>query len=204
MSRTRGSIVALVLCAVAAGCGSATVEGTYTGKGETIIDALTFKPGGKVDVTMIGLTHEGAFEIDGRTVTVIAPNGTRTPLTIASNGCLEGAGLVGTYCKDGSAQAVPATASAGASLGGLAQVYEGSAREGRITLEFGAARKVRLTMTPSGVADAPERVSFDVGYAVNGDAITVSLPGNEPLMLTRAGNDLEGTLNGETVRFVKR
>jgi hypothetical protein len=200
MSLTRGSIVALVLGAIAAGCGGATVEGTYAGKGETIIDTLTFKPGGKVDVTMIGITHEGAFEIDGRTVTVIAPNGTRTPLTIASNGCLEGGGLIGTYCKgaDGS------SSSSATSPDALAAVYEGAAREGHIMLEFGAARKVRLTMTPSGVADAPERVSFDVAYAVSGDAITVSLPGNEPLMLTRSGNDLEGTLNGETVRFVKR
>jgi hypothetical protein len=202
MSRTRGSIVALVLCAVAAGCGGATVEGTYTGKGETIIDTLTFKPGGKVDVTMIGITHEGAFEIDGRTVTVIAPNGTRTPLTIASNGCLEGGGLVGTYCKGAGASS--SSSSSATSPGALAAVYEGAAREGHIMLEFNAARKVRLTMTPSGVADAPERVSFDVAYAVSGDAITVSLPGNEPLMLTRSGNDLEGTLNGETVRFVKR
>jgi hypothetical protein len=47
-------------------------------------------------------------------------------------------------------------------------------------------------------------MSFDVGYEMSGNEITVTLPGSEPLMLTRAGDDLEGTMNGETVRFVKK
>ncbi len=59
-------------------------------------------------------------------------------------------------------------------------------------------------MVPTGIADAPERLSFDVAYAVDGSEITVDLPGSETLLLTRAGGDLEGTLNGERVRFVKR
>jgi hypothetical protein len=59
-------------------------------------------------------------------------------------------------------------------------------------------------MVPTGIADAPERMSFDVSYAVDGDAVTVNLPGNEPLVLTRAGSDLEGTMSGETIRFVRR
>ena len=59
-------------------------------------------------------------------------------------------------------------------------------------------------MVPTGIADAPERMSFDVSYAVLGNQVTVNLPGSEPLLLTRAGSDLEGTMNGETVRFVTR
>jgi hypothetical protein len=59
-------------------------------------------------------------------------------------------------------------------------------------------------MVPTGIADAPERVSFDVSYAVDGNQIMVNLPGNEALTLLRAGTDLEGTMNGETVRFVKK
>jgi hypothetical protein len=59
-------------------------------------------------------------------------------------------------------------------------------------------------MVPTGIADAPERMRFDVAYAVDGNEITVNLPGSETLPLTRAGGDLEGTFNGETVRFVKR
>jgi hypothetical protein len=155
-----------------------------------------------VDVVLIGVTHEGTYEMDGDTVTVVGANGTRTPLTLASNGCLDGGGLVGTYCKDGGA---PPAASAGArSPGGLAQLYEATTSEGRITLAFSAGRKVQLTMVPTGLADAPDRMSFDVGYEMSGNEITVTLPGSEPLMLTRAGDDLEGTMNGETVRFVKK
>jgi hypothetical protein len=47
-------------------------------------------------------------------------------------------------------------------------------------------------------------MSFEVPYEVSGNDITISLPGSERLQLTRAGNDLEGTMNGETVRFVRR
>lgn len=47
-------------------------------------------------------------------------------------------------------------------------------------------------MVPAGIADAPERMTFDVSYVVDGDRVTVNLPGNEALMLTRTGSDLEG------------
>ena len=67
---------AAALAVLSTACGGATVEGTYTGQGNTIIDALTFKPDGKVDVRMTGLTHQAAYEIDGSIVTVVAPNGT--------------------------------------------------------------------------------------------------------------------------------
>jgi hypothetical protein len=195
------AVSAVALAASLSACGGATVEGKYVGQDDTFIDSLTFKSGGKVDVELVGVTHEGTYEIDGNSVTVVAPNGTKTPLTIASNGCLEGGGLVGTYCKDGSSASA---SSSGGSGGALSQVYEARAQEGHIRLEFGANNKVQLTMTPTGIADAPDRMSFDVGYEVSGDDITISLPGNEPLLLTRSGNDLEGTMNGETVRFVKR
>jgi hypothetical protein len=197
---------AVVAAALAAcGCGGTTVEGRYVGQNDTIIDALTFKSGGRVDVELIGVTHEGTYEIDGNSVTVVAPNGTKTALTVASNGCLEGGGLVGTYCKDGSAPAAAAASTAGAG-GALAQTYETRTSEGRIRLEFGAGQKVQLTMTPhdAGGSGMPDRLSFDVDYEVDGDDITLNLPGSERLLLTRSGDGLEGTMNGETVRFVRR
>jgi hypothetical protein len=195
---------ALVFCLLAAACGGG-VAGEYVGKkGESFFDSLTFRSDGKVDVVMIGVRHEGVYETDGDQVFITAPNGERTPLRIESNGCLTHP-IAGTYCKGGSsASAAADTSNAPASSAAGAEVYEARAREGQIRLEFGAARKARITMVPTGLADAPERMSFDVSYAVDGDQVTVNLPGNEPLTLIRAGGDLEGTMNGETVRFVKR
>ena len=197
------SAMSAALAFAACGCGGAAVEGRYVGQNDTIIDAMTFRSGGKVDVELVGVTHEGTYEIDGKTVTVVGANGARTPLTIASNGCLEGGGLVGTYCKDGSTPSAAAPAGDG---GALAQVYETRTSEGRIRLEFGAGRKVQLTMTPddAGGSGMPDRLSFDVDYEVDGDDITLRLPGADRLLLTRSGDGLEGTMNGETVRFVRR
>jgi hypothetical protein len=202
--------LSLVLCAFAMACGGSGVQGEYIGKkGDSFFDSLTFRSDGKVEVVLIGVRHEGAYEVDGDQVTITAPNGERNPLRLDSNGCLTHP-IAGTYCKNGG-ESRSASAGDDARGGGPsgppalgAEVYEGRVREGQIQLEFGAARKARITMVPAGIADAPERMSFDVSYAVDGNQITVNLPGNEPLMLTRAGRDLEGTMNGETVRFVKR
>jgi hypothetical protein len=185
---------------LAAGCGGG-VQGRYVGKGETFFESLTFRSDNKVEVVFINQKAEGTYEVDGDAVTMTAPNGDKARLVLDDNGCLTNS-LIGVYCKDGSAPS--ATAASNSSPGGLAQVYEAQAREGRIALEFGAAKKVRVTMTPSGATDIPDRVSFDVAYEVDGDEITISLPGNDRLQLTRTGNDLEGTMNGETVRFVRR
>jgi hypothetical protein len=204
MTRLGYAAMALAFCGVATACGGGGVAGEYVGKrGESFFDSLTFRSDGKVDVVMIGVRHEGTFETDGDTVTITAPNGQKTPLELDSSGCLTHP-IAGTYCKGrgGSLDPPAATSSNPPSSG--AEVYEARAREGQITIEFGAARKARITMVPAGIADAPERMSFDVSYAVDGDRVTVNLPGNEPLLLTRTGGDLEGSMNGETVRFVKR
>lgn len=209
MTRRGLTTVAFMMSAFAIACGGGGVQGEYVGrKGESFFDSLTFRSDGKVDVVLIGVRHEGAYEVDGDQVTITAPSGERTPLRIDASGCLTHP-VAGIYCK-GAAQA--ASGGDGTRGGNGAQaapqspgeVYEARAREGQIRLELSAARKARITMVPAGVADAPDRMSFDVSYAVDGDRVTVNLPGNEPLMLTRAGSDLEGTMNGETVRFVKR
>jgi hypothetical protein len=192
--------VGFLISVLAAGCGGG-VEGRYVGQGETFFESLTFRSDDKVEVVFINQTAEGAYEVDGNTVTMTAPNGDKTAFVLEGDGCLTNS-LIGTYCRDGSAP--DASASSASSSGGLAQRYEAQAQEGRIALEFGDATKVRVTMMPSGPSDIPDRMSFDVGYDVSGDEITINLPGNERLMLTRAGNDLEGTMNGETVRFVRR
>ena len=199
---TRSFQAAALLCAtLAAGCGGGGVQGRYVGKGETFFESLTFRSDNKVEIVFINQLAEGSYEVDGDAVTMTAPNGDKARFALDDDGCLTNS-LVGTYCKDGSA---PSAASSGnSSPGGLAQVYEAQAQEGRIALEFGAAKKVRVTMKPSGPSEIPDGMSFEVPYEVSGNDITISLPGSERLQLTRAGNDLEGTMNGETVRFVRR
>jgi hypothetical protein len=193
-------LVAVAAVALCGACGGG-VSGRYVGKGETFLDSITFVSDERVQVVFIGQTREDTYVLDGSTVTITAPNGQRSAFTVGSDGCLTNQ-LLGTYCKDGAAAPAPAEASSPARGG--AEVFEATAREGRIRLEFGVARKAQITMMPENLADAPERMSFDVSYEVSGDDITVNLPGNESLRLTRSGEDLEGTMNGETVRFVRR
>jgi hypothetical protein len=204
MRRREFATLSLLICAVTAACGGG-VQGEYLGKdGETLFNSLTFRSDGKVEIVFVGGKHEGRYEADGESIVMTSPNGDKTLLRVNANGCLTNS-LIGIYCKGrsgGSSASAGATAAKSDPPG--SEVYEARAREGQIRLEFGAARKARITMVPTGIADAPERMSFDVSYAVDGDQITVNLPGSERLMLTRTDGDLEGTMNGETVRFVKR
>lgn len=100
MARVAYAAVALACGALALGCGG-SVEGEYIGKkGESFFDSLTLGPGGRLEVVMIGVRHEGTYEASGGEVTITAPNGQRTPLRIDSNGCLTHP-IAGTYCKSG-------------------------------------------------------------------------------------------------------
>jgi len=41
------------------------VQGEYVGKkGESFFDSLTFRSDGKVEVVLIGVRHEGSYEVD--------------------------------------------------------------------------------------------------------------------------------------------
>ena len=66
-------------------------------EGESFFDSLTFRSDGKVDVVLVGVRHEGAYEAESGGVTITAPNGERTSLTLGSNGCLTHP-IAGTYC----------------------------------------------------------------------------------------------------------
>jgi hypothetical protein len=198
--RRHGTLACVLALTVA--CGGSGVQGRYLPQGDTFFQSMTFRPDGKVEIMFINSHNVGAYAVDGDNVTITSPNGEQARLTIDANGCLTSQ-VLGTYCKDG-ARANTASAGNGSSQVALSQVYEAQASEGRIALEFGAAKKVRLTMTPSGGSGIPDRVSFDVAYEVSGNEISIALPGNEPLTLTRTGDGLMGTMNGETVRFTRR
>ena len=187
-------VVVCVVATLVSGCGGSSVKGRYVGRGETFFNEMTFGSDNQLEIVFVGGRNQGKYELADGKVTITSPNGEQAIFAIDDD-CLTNS-ILGKYCRDGSA-AASNTASG-------AEVYEAQAREGRIGLEFGAAQKVRVTMTPTDLPGAPERMSFDVPYEVNGQQVTISLPGNEPLRLTRANGGLEGTMNGETVRFVKR
>lgn len=98
-SRRRNSLFgALALAACLAGCGIGGLNGTYTPDERGFFDKLTFTSSDKVEITFFGSTAEGSYVVSGDKLKITVNNQTQV-LTIGKNGCLEGGGLIGTYCK---------------------------------------------------------------------------------------------------------
>lgn len=191
--------IAIAAAAAAIACGGAGVDGRYVPRGDAFFDSLTFKSDGTVDVVMIGVTHQGRYTVEDGAVTIVAPDGTPSRLSI-EGGCVIGPELFGTYCRDGSAS----VGTSGGGDAGDAESYETATAEGRITLEFEGDDKVRVTMTPFEQRDAVDRMSFDASYQTRGRDRVIVLPGGEQLTLTPRAGGYDGTLDGETVRFVRK
>jgi hypothetical protein len=191
---SRALPLAVMVFAMAA-CGGNNIEGTYMGGDDSLLDSLTFKSGGIVDVTIAnGIGGEGTYTVDGDKVTINS-NGTVHVLTRTGNGCLQGQLGVGTLCKAGGS----ASASAGDDAGTLSGAYEARTPDGSMTLEFLDDRQARLTISEAGGAEADE-----VSYRVSGDQITVTGPTGESMSLVRKGDMLEADMGGLVVRFSKR
>jgi hypothetical protein len=191
---SRGLSVAVMVFAMAA-CGGNNIEGTYTGGDDSLLDSLTFKSGGIVDVTIAnGIGGEGTYTVDGDKITINS-NGTVHVLTRTGDGCLQGQLGVGTLCKAGGS----ASASAGDGAGTLSGAYEARTPDGSMTLEFLDDRQARLTITDGGGAE-----SDDVSYRVSGDQVTVTGPTGESMSLVRKGDILEADMGGLVVRFSRR
>lgn len=79
------------------GCGGG-VSGTYTSDGNGMIEKMEFKSGGKVEITAMGQTKEGTYEVEDNKVKVTISGDTNI-LTINDKGCLDGGGFIGTLCK---------------------------------------------------------------------------------------------------------
>ncbi len=82
----------------------------------------------------------------------------------------------------------------------LSGVYESADKEGTMTIEFKAGGKVHMTMQQSG---GPSDAS-DGDFTIDGNKVTIQLPGGMPLSLTRNGDVLEGPFMGEMLRFTKK
>jgi len=94
--------IPMALCAVliAAGC-SPGVSGSYKpASNNAAFQELTFKSGGKVEITFFGATVEGTYEVEEGKVKLTGPEGSRV-MTIDGE-CLDGGqGLIGLgrYCR---------------------------------------------------------------------------------------------------------
>ncbi|MEW5977628.1 MAG: hypothetical protein AB1898_17680 [Acidobacteriota bacterium] len=176
------------------GCGK-KLSGTYSGKDTGFLDKMTFKSGGKVDLTFMGMTREGTYEIDGNQVKITNAGDTQV-LAIDSQGCLDGGGFLGRYCQEGH-DAAGSSRTAGQTLG----IYEAGEGPNRLTLEFRSGNRLRLTFVEAGA----ETQTLDADYRALGNRITVQAPDGQRMELTLNGNVLEGSVPGAgNVRFVKR
>lgn len=97
---TFASVVALLAC-LCTGCGGG-LKGTYTPVGGTfggvLITSVTFTSGEKVEVTAMGVTHEGTYVLDGKRVKITI-SGDTTIMSIDEQGCLDAGGMIGKLCK---------------------------------------------------------------------------------------------------------
>jgi hypothetical protein len=91
-------VAALAVGVAAAACGDGGMRGIYTSGGEGFFEQLNFTSGEKVEITFIGTIAEGNYVVEDGKVKITVNNQTQV-LLIASNGCLEGGGLLGTYCQ---------------------------------------------------------------------------------------------------------
>lgn len=68
-----------------------------------------------------------------------------------------------------------------------------------ITLDFRDGQNVRVTLADGRTV----LEAADGRYELNGDRITIRVPGGMPLVLTNRGKALEGMMDGHKVRFVR-
>lgn len=181
-----------------AACGG--LSGTYSGKGTGFLESLTFHSGGKVDATFMGMTKEGTFKKDGKRVTITV-NGDTQVLTLAGNGCLEGGGILGTYCKGGSEE--KAAESGGKGGGKLSGTWEAAAPDGtgeKMRLKFKSGGKVDMSLSVPG--QDPE--AMEATYELSGDQLTIYIPNSPQIHLTRDKKVLEGNFMGQAIKFEKQ
>jgi hypothetical protein len=93
------ALFALLLTTFLAGCdGGSKLDGTYVGAPHAHFEKLTFKSEGKVELTFMGSTSEATYVVEGDKVKISAAGQTQI-FTVDKQGCLDGGGIVGKYCK---------------------------------------------------------------------------------------------------------
>ena len=178
--------VVLVLAALALGCGP-SVSGTYSGEGTGFLEKIEFRDDEKVELTFMGMTKEGTYEIEDDRVK-INNGGEITILKITDDDCLEGGGFIGKYCKEGSGDSSSRD-------DGISGSYASGGPGGGITIQFLDDERLRMSF---------DGESTESAYELDDDEVTVSAPNGERVVLHKRGSDLEGDLGGVTVVFRKQ
>jgi hypothetical protein len=83
---------------------------------------------------------------------------------------------------------------------GLSGTYEAKNPEGTMTLEFKGDHKVEMTLQETG--GQPDQQEGD--YLINGNEVTIQVPGGLPLVLVRDGKTLSANLFGQVLHFEKQ
>lgn len=78
--------------------------------------------------------------------------------------------------------------------------YEAKNPDGTMMIEFQSGHKFHLTMQSGG---APAE-SADGDYLLDGNKITLQVPGGMPLVLVRNGKLFEGSMMGQVLHFEKK
>lgn len=202
------AIALLILLPLFGACGGGGLEGTYSGtdaKGERtgFLDSITFKSGNRLEASFLGQTKRGTYSVEGKEVTLkVADDDSPEVLTIMDDGCLEGRGILGRYCREGHKAAAaepPAEKKKTAALEGSYEARHAASGQG-LRLDFHDDQTVTLTFIGAG---APPGATGP--YAIDGKRISISgPPGEAPMVLTRDNDALVMTDGAETVRFTRQ
>lgn len=98
-----GAALPVVLaCIAVSACGS-SLSGTYAPKGGgmgngLVMEKMEFGSGDSVTLTMMQQKIRVTYKVDGKQVLFVA-NGQQMVFDIDKDGCLDGGGLFGKFCK---------------------------------------------------------------------------------------------------------
>ena len=92
-------LITISLSLLLFGCTDDGLHGTYVGQKGSFLEKMTFVSSNKVELTFFGSTTEATYTKEDNKVK-IDNAGENQIFTISDNGCLEGGGFIGTYCKE--------------------------------------------------------------------------------------------------------
>lgn len=93
------AISLLIISFILFGCFENGLSGTYIGEDGAFLEKMTFISNDKVELTFLGATTETTYIKEGKKVK-IDNAGDNQIFAITENGCLDGGGFIGKYCKE--------------------------------------------------------------------------------------------------------
>jgi hypothetical protein len=168
--RATTSMAAVFLLA----CGP-DLEGVYSGKGTGFLERIEFKDDERVELTFMGMTKEGTFEVEDDKVRI--NNAGDVSILRIDGDCLDGGGILGRYCKvDGDEDEAESASLAG-------KTFTAGPLGEQMVLEFVDDDTLRMTL---------EGESQELSYEVDDDEITVEGEEGRKLVMTRRGDEIQG------------